>query len=263
MKAAILGYGFVGKATEQLLIDTEFDIVIQDPALGLKIDDWTDVEYVFICVPTPLYATSFVDENGSKIPVCGRLELRLVDNAIRSIPTCPNGKPPRIVIRSTIGPDQLSADWLFMPEFLREIHWAEDVANKDKSIIIGGHGAAALGALMPKGRQVKIVTAKAAAIFKLSRNAMLAAKVIMANEIKEVCETYQVDYETVKELFIVDGTLGTTHFDVPGPDGKSGFGGKCLPKDTEHFAGLLPSTDRFSAVNIFNTTVIENQKYRK
>jgi UDP-glucose 6-dehydrogenase len=30
--------------------------------------------------------------------------------------------------------------------------------------------------------------------------------------------------------------MGTGLFDVPGPDGKYGFGGPCLPKDAESFA---------------------------
>ena len=37
--------------------------------------------------------------------------------------------------------------------------------------------------------------------------------------------------------------MGTHHFDVPGPDGQRGFGGPCLPKDTEalvkHFDNKL------------------------
>jgi UDP-glucose 6-dehydrogenase len=36
--------------------------------------------------------------------------------------------------------------------------------------------------------------------------------------------------------------VGKTHWDVPGPDGDFGFGGKCFPKDTNHFASLAPDT---------------------
>ena len=57
-------------------------------------------------------------------------------------------------------------------------------------------------------------------------------------------------------MFINDSTLGTSHFDVPGPDGEAGYGGKCLPKDTEHFASLLPTST-------FQTVVTQNRKYRK
>ena len=46
-----------------------------------------------------------------------------------------NGK---IVIRSTIGPDQMINDeWIYMPEFLREATWKEDVENPKSPVVIG------------------------------------------------------------------------------------------------------------------------------
>ena len=57
MKFAIIGYGFVGKATEYFLkekLDTKHDIYIQDPDLGHKINIWAEIDYAFICVPTNL-----------------------------------------------------------------------------------------------------------------------------------------------------------------------------------------------------------------
>ena len=60
-KVAIVGYGFVGKATEYFLrqhTDKYQDIEIQDPALGKKIKDWKGIEYAIICVPTPLKGSS-------------------------------------------------------------------------------------------------------------------------------------------------------------------------------------------------------------
>jgi len=35
-----------------------------------------------------------------------------------------------------------------------------------------------------------------------------------------------------------DKVIGGTHWQVPGPDGKVGFGGKCLPKDLTHMSTL-------------------------
>ena len=35
----------------------------------------------------------------------------------------------------------------------------------------------------------------------------------------------------MKDLAILDERIGESHTDVPGPDGKMGFGGTCLPKD--------------------------------
>ena len=37
------------------------------------------------------------------------------------------------------------------------------------------------------------------------------------------------------EGFVADGRVGDSHLNVPGPDGKSGFGGSCFPKDINAF----------------------------
>jgi UDPglucose 6-dehydrogenase len=35
------------------------------------------------------------------------------------------------------------------------------------------------------------------------------------------------------EGFVRDGRIGHSHMNVPGPDGKFGFGGSCFPKDIQ------------------------------
>ena len=37
----------------------------------------------------------------------------------------------------------------------------------------------------------------------------------------------------VLEGFLRDGRVGSSHSQVPGPDGKLGFGGSCFPKDIQ------------------------------
>ena len=39
------------------------------------------------------------------------------------------------------------------------------------------------------------------------------------------------DYDKVVEYATYDERLGKSHWAVPGPDGKFGFGGSCFPKD--------------------------------
>jgi UDPglucose 6-dehydrogenase len=44
------------------------------------------------------------------------------------------------------------------------------------------------------------------------------------------------------EGFSLDGRIGHSHLNVPGPDGKFGFGGSCFPKDVQamiHFMSKL------------------------
>ena len=50
-------------------------------------------------------------------------------------------------------------------------------------------------------------------------------------------------FDEFKEVLKVDSRLGHTHFDVPGPDGKFGFGGKCFPKDTRLLLQFLKNQE--------------------
>jgi UDPglucose 6-dehydrogenase len=59
----------------------------------------------------------------------------------------------------------------------------------------------------------------------------LATKVSFANEIHQICQKLNVDYDKVIEYATKDKRLGTSHWAVPGPDGKVGFGLTCFPKD--------------------------------
>jgi UDP-glucose 6-dehydrogenase len=46
-----------------------------------------------------------------------------------------------------------------------------------------------------------------------------------------MCERFNINWENVVEIAEGDARLGHTHWRVPGPDGKRGFGGACFPKD--------------------------------
>ena len=70
----------------------------------------------------------------------------------------------------------------------------------------------------------------------------LATKVSFANEMYQICEGLGIDYDKVVEYSTYDERLGKSHWAVPGPDGKLGFGGSCFPKDINaliHLAGQL------------------------
>ena len=62
-------------------------------------------------------------------------------------------------------------------------------------------------------------------------NCFFATKVSFMNEMYQVCEAINGDWDAALEGFITDGRIGNSHIDVPGHDGDFGFGGKCFPKD--------------------------------
>jgi UDPglucose 6-dehydrogenase len=70
-----------------------------------------------------------------------------------------------------------------------------------------------------------------AEMVKYVANTFLATKVSFANEIYDICNFLDIDYDTVVDIARIDSRLGDSHWQVPGPDGKRGFGGSCFPKD--------------------------------
>lgn len=79
--------------------------------------------------------------------------------------------------------------------------------------------------------EVLDLTSDASELMKLAMNSFFAAKVSYWNEVESYCRAAGVDYETVRAACAAEGRVGDLHTHVPGPDGKRGFGGTCLPKD--------------------------------
>jgi len=236
----IVGYGFVGKATKLFLTANGVDpnvIQIYDPAIGHH-QIVHPISHSFLCVPTPQGAD-------------GRFDLTSLEEAYRMVSLFSDN----IIIRSTIGPDQVDlfpkADLL--PEFLRERHWEKDAVSYDMPCVWGTNKPDAdLQNIITGTKRLVITDRKSAMMFKLARNSMLAARVSLANELFLMCQQHNIDYETVKLLLATDRDIGGSHYNVPGHDGKFGFGGKCLPKDLSHLSSLLDVALNFKSIYINN-----------
>ena len=86
---------------------------------------------------------------------------------------------------------------------------------------------------------------------KYFTNCFLATKVIFANEMYDICNTADVDFDKVTEYALYDKRIGKSHLMVPGPDGDRGFGGHCFPKDVQ--AMIF-----FAEENNLNPTLLKN-----
>ena len=253
MKIGIIGNGFVGKATNQLKCD-DIEILSYDinPAfcspIGTQLTDLLTCELVFVSVPTPM----------SKDGSC---HLGIVKSVLRDLETV--GYDGFIVLRSTV-PVGTSDDLkcYFMPEFLTEKNYVQDfIYNKDW--IFGCLGLNAerdalfettiriLFRLAIQNERIKsdtlhFLTNREAEMVKMFRNCFLATKVAFCNEIYEFCEKLGVDYENVRTVAANDSRILHSHTQVPGHDGRKGFGGTCFPKDTASLkhemkrAGMVP-----------------------
>lgn len=243
MNIGIIGQGFVGTAIREglknfypvFVYDKKEDICPQENYRPLDAL-FRDCEIVFQCLPTPMKKT-------------GECDLTIVEESLRELNSLSNmhNKNPIIVIKSTVPPgtcqrlDEQFADIniVFSPEFLTEASSIDDFKNQTH-IILGGP--------QPYTTQVKTMFRKAfphiliaetgyrtSEIVKYMANTFLATKVAFANEMYDICNATGVKYEEAIELVKLDKRLGGSHWQVPGPDTKRGFGGSCFPKDINGF----------------------------
>jgi UDPglucose 6-dehydrogenase len=186
----------------------------------------------------------------------GECDLSIVKDClyqIDKITTSLNKKNFIVIIKSTIPPgttEQLNKEFknlhiAFNPEFLTEANAVDDYKNQNRIII---------GADRPYSSRVKQIFSKAfpkvpiiktsstiAEMIKYVTNSFLAMKVSFANEMYQICQGLEIDYDKVIEYARYDDRLGNSHWSVPGPDGDFGFGGHCFPKDVAALTFLAVS----------------------
>ena len=73
----------------------------------------------------------------------------------------------------------------------------------------------------------------------LFRSVFGALKVSYFNGIYDICKKLGLSYENVQKGVLLSGYINEPHTQVPGPDGKFGYGGKCFPKDVNAFTEMF------------------------
>ena len=68
-------------------------------------------------------------------------------------------------------------------------------------------------------------------MIKIFRNSFLATKVSFCNEVYQFCKVKGIDYNNFIKIACNDDRITHSHTNIPGPEGKFGFGGTCFPKD--------------------------------
>ena len=254
MHIGVIGLGFVGQATYEGLkpyYKVSWCDLAEEPfgltyatkhalTSGDRVHN-TEMMYcdiVFVCVPTPM------DLDGTaNISIVDSVVSDLYGVSLSAVANKEIDKPPIIVIKSTVPPGttkQLNEkarglQIVFNPEFLREASYLWDFRNQDH-IIIGGPRPATgivkqMYTLPFPGIKIVKTDSTYAELVKYMTNCFLATKVSFANDMKKVCDHFDVDYDKVIEYATHDQRLGKSHWNVPGPDGHLGFGGTCFPKD--------------------------------
>jgi len=276
MKLGVIGQGFVGSAIYEGL-KSFYEVNTYDIDLSKCNSTLEHVceasGIVFVCLPTPMMKT-------------GQCDTRILEDAIKRIDVvCSSNRPidrPILVIKSTVPPgttakieDQYTGrtdgspdmQVCFSPEFLTEANSFEDFKNQNR-IIVGGNGAKKVKQVLRRPfPKIPIVVTKSetAEMVKYFTNCFLATKVIFANQMYEVCEEANIDYDKVCEYALHDNRIGKTHLAVPGHDGDRGFGGHCFPKDLSGIIHFLESlggdADFLKCVREKNLSVRKNRDW--
>lgn len=278
MNISIVGHGFVGKSISNLcnknnlpynVCDTIGDHykTIQDLISHCESDE----NYYFICVPTPMGTN-------------GECDTSIVESVVGDISKY-STRRTIVYIKSTIvvGTTRRLANSfkniniVFNPEFLRE-----NSANQDfydaKFVLMSSEYPLLRGGLCEKrifkilykhNPQIEIIVLKKyeeSEIFKYIVNVFLPMKVLFFNEIYNVCEKFDIDYNNVKNLIKLDPRIGESHTTVPSFESDEhgnklyGYAKKCFEKDVPAFIALLENIGIPNA--LFKTVVERNNEIR-
>ena len=240
-KIGIVGNGFVGNSVAFGFSPTH-EVRIHDKDLKKNlntIEEVLECDYVFVCVPTPM------NQNGS-------INLDVVHKALQEIKS-KNTKNNILILKSTMIPGTVktlqhkypSLNIVFNPEFLTERTAKLDFLTQAR-IILGGdkkHTSIVKQLFEERFMHSYVIETDTttAELIKYMNNVFFSSKVSIMNEFKQVCDKVGADWNVALKGFAADGRIGDSHLNVPGPDGKMGFGGSCFPKDINAFISLAES----------------------
>jgi len=261
LRLGIIGHGFVGKATDWGF-DKNVEKFIVDPKYKSTVKDLSDFnpDMVFVCVPTPMGKDG---EQDSSI---------LEETLLQLSELCPQTV---VIVKSTVVPStlkKLSArckNIIYNPEFLREKHAKNDFENSPM-IMLGGDrniceevSHAYLYHSKCKTKEHIFLELMSASLVKYAINTFLATKVIFFNELYKLFLTLDSteSWKQITDAITTDQRIGASHTDVPGHDGREGFGGACFPKDS---SALLDYAQKQEVnLSVLQSAVKKNKLIRK
>ena len=250
-RIGIVGKGFVGTAVQfgfspSVGVDADVKVYDKDVSKSTHTLDEVvnDSNFIFLSVPTPS------NQDGS-------ISLDIIYDVfedIHNVIDYEKDNQPIILIRSTITPGTTSKiqvkypkmNIVFNPEFLTERSAKYDFINQSRFIVGGSWGNTMMVENLYKwrfGESTPVIKTnyQTAELIKYMNNCFFATKVSFLNEMYQIAEKCGANWEEAVEGFVRDGRIGHSHMNVPGPDGKFGFGGSCFPKDIQAMINFADS----------------------
>lgn len=250
-KIGIVGFGHVGKAMARFF-DKHYEVVVHDTALNPPgvLSEWgstarltdragiNECDLAVICVPTPMLDGGMCDTS-------------IVEEVVGWIDT------PLILLKSTVSPgtterlmDRFEKRVVFSPEYCGESsYWTPYAFHRDivetPFFIFGGHSqdtTEAVDFFLPVAGPVKKYVQTDpwnAELAKYMENSFYALKIAFCYEFSEIAKAMGMDFNEVRELWLLDPRINPMHTAVFAGN-KKPFGGKCLPKDV---AGIIEKAE--------------------
>jgi UDPglucose 6-dehydrogenase len=239
-RIGIIGKGFVGSAVQfgfSPSVGVDADVKVYDKDQNKSTHTLQEVvvesDIIFLSVPTP----SNLD---------GTINLDIVEEALNNINVYAASVDNIILVRSTVTPGSTrklqdrfpNLRLVFNPEFLTERAANFDFINQTRFILGGNSNSVKeVSELFRQrfGNSISIVETnfETAELIKYMTNTFFCTKISFLNDMKLLSDKCGAIWEHAVEGFVRDGRIGHSHLDVPGHDGKYGFGGSCFPKDIQ------------------------------
>jgi UDPglucose 6-dehydrogenase len=206
-------------------------------ALAELAESGSPAEVVFLCVPTPMGVGGVADLNAVESVVDEIRTTLAPGTVVVNKSTVPVGTAVRTA--ELLGRDDIAV--VSNPEFLREGSAVHDFLHPDR-IVVGASAqdaAERVAALYARlGAPTVLTDAASAEMIKYAANCFLAMKLSYVNALAEMCERLDADISDVTDGMGYDRRIGQS-FLKPGP----GWGGSCLPKDTNALLQVADSVD--------------------
>jgi UDPglucose 6-dehydrogenase len=146
-----------------------------------------------------------------------------------------------------------------LPEFLTERSAEADVMKLP--LVASAAGAEILAGLFPEKEIIVLEREESCEFTKYLHNSYCAMSVGFFNLMADFAASRKLIFDDCAlAARDVTGFISLSHARVPGPDGKRGFGGKCLPKDLFAFSSLL--TQELKRGNFLTRVLSDNFKNR-
>ena len=257
MRIGVVGGGTVGRATARAFIEHVDEVCVYDVVKERRTHGFDEVlmcGLIFLCLPTPqkdgqlACDTSTVDKFFHQLEVSwGSWNWKQKNWVLRS--TVPIGTTRKLCEKYNL------PNLVHSPEFLTARCAIQDAQMPARNIIgwswTAGETASdkclwTLKHLYESrfpGIPIYEMSSDESEAVKLFQNSFFAVKVAFWNECRALSDKLGMDWERVLEAVLADGRIGHSHTKVPGPDGKRGYGGLCLPKDLANFISCFDDMD--------------------